>query len=112
MFERFHWRRLGGSVFRYDGVEQADDSPHEDWLNHIAPALMFLRSFLIARNIKLKVLTVDATSISFLDHSEPDILLGTAPQRGDEIVLAEPTNPQSSEATVRSFIDAAVAATQ
>lgn len=112
MLERFHWRRLGGSVFRYDGVVQADDTLHEDWLNHIAPSLMFLRSFLVARGITLKFLTVDASSISFLDHSTPDILLGAAPQRGPELVFADPTNIQSSEATLRNFIDAAVAATQ
>lgn len=69
--ERLHWRRLGGSVFRYDGVSQADGTLHEDWLNHIAPSLMFPQSFLIARGITLKFLTVDASSIRFLDHSMP-----------------------------------------
>lgn len=69
--ERLHWRRLGGSVFRYDGVSQADGTLHEDWLNHIAPSLMFPQSFLVARGITLKFLTVDASSIRFLDHSMP-----------------------------------------
>src|SRR5277367_2928321 len=51
MLERFHWQRLGGSVFRYDGVEQADGSVLEDWLNHVAPALMFLRSYALQHGI-------------------------------------------------------------
>ena len=98
-------------MFRYDGVEQEDGSRYEDWLNHIAPSLMFLRSFLLDRDITLRFLTIDASSISFLDHSARALQLGTAPQTGDEIVLADPTNPQSSEAKIRSFVDAAVTAT-
>ena len=112
MLERFHWQRLGGSVFRYDGVEQADGTRYEDWLNHIAPSLMFLRAFLLNRRIALRFLTVDASSISFLDHSDPSIQLGTTPQSGRQVELASPSNDQSSERTIRDFLDAATAATQ
>jgi hypothetical protein len=112
MLERFHWRRLGGSVFRYEGVRQEDGTLYEDWLNHVAPSLMFLRSFLLSHGIRLRFLTVDASSISFLDHSDRDFPLGTAPQNGPQINLADPTNPQSSEIRISEFVDAATAATQ
>jgi hypothetical protein len=79
MFERFNWRRMGGSVFRYDGVDQPGGGKYEDWLNHVVPALMFMRSFLINKNIQLRFFTIDAASVSFLDHSDPAVLLGTAP---------------------------------
>jgi hypothetical protein len=112
MLERFHWRRLGGSVFRYDGiVNEADGTPFEDWLNHVIPALMFLRSFLISRNITLRFFTVDASSTSFLDHSDPAQLYGNAPQTGAQLDFAVPTNVQSSEATIRAFVEAGIAAT-
>jgi hypothetical protein len=107
MLERFRWRRLGGSVFRYDGVAQDDGSTNEDWLNHVVPSLMFLRSFILRKQLQLKFFTVDAASISFLDHSDPQALLGTAPVAGQHLDLAEPSNKQSAEGTVRSFIDAA-----
>ncbi len=112
MLERFHWRRLGGSVFRYDGiVNQTDGTQYEDWLNHVIPSLMFLRSFLISRNITLRFFTVDASSTSFLDHSDLGQLYGTAPQRGSDLLFATPTNSQSSENAIRACVEAAIQAT-
>lgn len=111
MLERFHWKRLGGSVFRYDGIEN-DGVLYEDWLNHVVPSLMFLRSFVLSRGITLKFFTLDASSVSFLDFSEPDIPLGTSPQAGGNLTFAEPGNNQSSVATIRGFMDAARDATQ
>jgi hypothetical protein len=49
MFERFGWERLGGSVLRYEMRDA-----QEDWLNDVAPALMIFRSYLLAKDIKLK----------------------------------------------------------
>lgn len=107
MLERFGWKRLGGSVFRYDGVEQPDGTKQEDWLNHVVPALMFLRSYIRSKNLQLKFFTVDAASISFLDHSDPASLLGTAPQDGNQIALVQPTNTQSAIGTIQAFVDTA-----
>jgi hypothetical protein len=112
MLERFYWKRLGGSVFRYEGILQDDATRYEDWLNHVAPSLMFLRSYLLQHNITLRFFTVDAASTSFLDHSDPSALLGPNPQRGDCINLAEPTNSQSSVSTIKNFIDTGIQATQ
>ena len=111
MLERFYWKRLGGSVFRYEGIPQDDGTCYEDWLNHVAPSLMFLRSYLLQHDITLRFFTVDASSTSFLDHSDPSALLGPNPQRGDDINLAEPTNSQSSVKTIKKFIDTGIQAT-
>jgi len=110
MLERFHWKRLGGSVFRYEGVER-EGILYEDWLNDVVPSLMFLRSFVLSRGITLKFFTLDASSVSFLDFSEPALPLGIAPQIGDDLAFAEPTNNQSSVATLRAFVTAAKEAT-
>ena len=106
MLERFHWNRLGGSVFRYDGIAHSG-TKQEDWLNHIVPALMFFRSYILSKNLKLKFFTVDASSTSFLDHSDPKSLFGTAPEAGPQLPLASPTNTQSAESTIRTFVDQA-----
>jgi len=111
MLERFYWKRIGGSVFRYEGILQSDETRYEDWLNHVAPSLMFLRSYLLQHNITHRFFTVDASSSSFLDHSDPSTLLGSNPQRGAEVILAEPTNTQSSVRTITNFIEAGIQAT-
>lgn len=110
MLERFHWKRLGGSVFRYDGLPDDGGKLQEDWLNHVIPSLMFLRSFIVKKKVELKFFTIDSASISFLDHSDPALKLGTAPQPGSKVALGTPTNKQSAEGTIRAFIDAAIAA--
>lgn len=110
MLERFHFKRLGGSVFRYSGVPDHDGIVYEDWLNHIVPAVMFFRSYILAKKIKLKFLTIDANSISMLDHSDRLALLGARPASGSKLVLKEPTNKQSSEQKLRDFVDAAKSA--
>ena len=107
MLERFHFKRLGGSVFRYSGIVDANGNTQEDWLNHVVPALMFFRSFVVAHNITLKFFTVDASSISMLDHSDPGSPYGAAPTNGAALSLNTPSNVQSSEQTIRGFIDAA-----
>lgn len=107
MFERFHWRRLGGSVLRYSGEQQEDGTFQEDWLNHVAPALMFMRAYLLRHAITLKYFTLDTTSVAHVDHSDPAMLLGRQPISGQDMELATPTNSQSSDATIRSVVDAA-----
>lgn len=111
MLERFHWRRLGGSVFRYEGVEDAAGDLQEDWLNHVAPALMFMRSYAIQHGITFRFFTLDAQSVAFVDHSDAGLPFGLQPQTGAQIVFADPTNQQSSQQTIRDFIDAGTAAT-
>lgn len=111
MLERFHWRRLGGSVFRYDGVEDVNGELQEDWLNHVAPALMFMRSYALNHNVTLRFFTLDAQSVAFVDHSDPGLPFGAQPVDGATVVFANPTNEQSSQERIRNFIDAGIAAT-
>ena len=110
MLERFGFRRLGGSVFRYEGQENAAGDVSEDWLNHVAPAITLLRSYVLRNNLLLARFTVDAHSVAFVDHSDPAALYGTPVQRGDDLTLIEPTNPQAGEASLRAFVDACAAA--
>jgi len=110
MLERFHWRRLGGSVFRYSGTTDINGDVYEDWLNHVVPAIMFFRSFVLANNIHLRFFTLDANSISLLDHSDPAELLGSAPAKGPGLVFATPSNGRSSVKTIRKVVDAAIKA--
>jgi hypothetical protein len=106
MLERFGWRRLGGSVFRYEGFRDADGVLQEDWLNHVAPALMFFRSYLLAKNITLTRFTLDTSSVVHIDQSDPTLPLGFPPQTAASLNLQAPTNPQSAEQALRNFITA------
>jgi CRISPR/Cas system-associated endoribonuclease Cas2 len=110
MFERFGWKRVGGSVLRYDGEEQADGSMQEDWLNCVAPALMFFRSYVLEKKLKLTFFTIDAASTSFLDNSDPIAMLGRAPEAGTALPLVAPICEQSAAATIRKFVDATATA--
>jgi hypothetical protein len=108
MLERFNWHRLGGSVFRYDGIpDAATQGLREDWLNDVVPALMFFRSFILRNNIHLKFFTVDASGASFIDHSDSTLLYGEQPLNGDALNLGTPTNEQSSIKALREFVTAA-----
>lgn len=111
MLERFGWQRLGGSVFRYPHSAVRDSSSGEDWLNAVVPALMFFRSFVLERRLTLTRFTVDASSVSFLDLSDPKAKLGKPVAKGSSLPLVDPTNKQSAEKKLRSFVDDAAKAT-
>lgn len=108
MLERFHFQRLGGSVFRYHGVPDKTGEFYEDWLNHVGPALMFFRSYVLGKNMNLKFFTIDTSSTSQVDNSDPEDRYGEIPKTSDAIDLATPTNPQSSVETIRTFLDSSV----
>jgi hypothetical protein len=108
MFERFGWKRLGGSVFRYGGRKIAG-VVQEDWLNDVAPAVMFFRSYVVRNSIQVKSFTLDAMSVSRVDCSVAPHF-GRRPRIGTKLSLKKPTNVQSSEKKLRNFIDAAIAA--
>ena len=107
MFERLHWRRLGGTVLRYSGEQRADGTTgEEDWFNHVAPALVFMRAYCIQHSITIRYFTLDASGVAHIDHSDPAMPLGNQPHMGANLVLANPTNQQSSQQTIRDSIDA------
>jgi hypothetical protein len=102
MFERFGWRRLGGSVFRYEKSKS-----QEDWLNEVVPAIMFFRSYVLAHGINVKFFTLDAGSITRIDFSDPAKTLGRQPVSGSGLKLRVPTNKQSSVKTIKRFVSSA-----
>lgn len=110
MFERFGWKRLGGSVFRYSG-RKINGRVTEDWLNDVIPSLMFFRSYVLKNQIDLKFFTLDSASVCFLDFSDPALTLGRMPQDGPGLTLSTPTNTQSAASKLREFVDDAIAST-
>jgi len=102
MLERFGWQRLGGSVFRYPGA-----GGDEDWLNQVVPSLMFFRSYILAKGITLRFFTLDASSISFVDQSDPVGVFGAPPVSGAALPLVQPTNNQSSVGAIQALVNAA-----
>lgn len=109
MFERFGFKRLGGSVLRYDG-EAVGDALEEDWLNGVVPALMFFRSYVLNHGISVRFFTLDTNSVSRIDLSDPTWAYGEPPQVGADLDLRQPTNSQPSERRLRDFVDAATSA--
>jgi hypothetical protein len=103
MLERFGWKRLGGSVFRYPAPDE-----EEDWLNEVVPSLMFFRSYILRHGIELRFMTLDTNSVVHLDYSDPAATVGSVPMSGDDLLLKEPTNVQSSEERIRRFVTSAV----
>ena len=101
--ERFGWKRLGGSTFRYP----ADPGADEDWLNHVIPSLMFLRSFLVGRGHQLKFFTIDAHGVSLIDQNDPFLIAGFPPVKSEYIRFSEPTNVQSALKALKEFVDGA-----
>jgi hypothetical protein len=110
MFERFGWRRLGGTVLRYQGRALADGTLEEDWLHDVIPSLIFFRSYVLNHQIEVRFFTLDSMSVAHLDFSDPGRTFGILPQRGAGLDLRQPTNTQSSERRIRDFVDAAVSA--
>ena len=111
MLERFGWRRLGGSVFRYEGRQVPGGILEEDWLNDVVPSLMFFRSYILKNNIELRFMTLDTNSIARIDSSDPIVTFGNQPLDGSSLDLLTPTNAQSSVTRIRKFVTSAKKAT-
>ena len=105
MLERFGFRRLGGSVFRYQGTRDASGHDTDDWLNHVAPALMLFRSYVVHNGLTLSRFTIDAHSVAFVDLSDAAAPIGTSPCTGAAVALESPTNAQAGEKDLRKFVD-------
>lgn len=98
--ERYGWKRLGGSVFRYP-----TDNREPDWLNDVGPSVAFFRSYCLKNAITVKYFTIDASGAAFVDHSDAEALLGNQPLAGNDLNLATPTNGQSSVKALKDFAD-------
>jgi hypothetical protein len=58
MFLRFGWQNLGSSTYRYPHTDR--EGAPEDWLNHVVPALMLLRSYFTTTGRVLHRFTIDS----------------------------------------------------
>src|SRR5690349_3373939 len=90
MLERFGWKRLGGSVFRYSVRSSKAAGLQEDWLNDIAPSLMFFRAYIRKHKLSLTRLTIDSQGVSFLDHSDASAPIGRGVISGAKMKLLKP----------------------
>jgi len=58
-FEKLGWEALGGTSYRYPPLNNATQL--EDWINHVVPALMLFRRYLLSSpRVTLTRMTIDA----------------------------------------------------
>lgn len=77
----------------------------EDWLNHVIPALMFFRSYVLSKNMNLEKFTLHSNSEEFVDVSDPDIKLGNIPLRNNDFLIKDATIKHSSIKKIKEFLD-------
>jgi len=100
-FERFGWENLGGSSYRYPRLGTTDQ-PVEDWFNHVVPALMLFRTYIISSGRTLKKFTLDAHSSSGFSPSSE---FGHAPSNDTaEFDLYDPTNAAFGEKNLLKWL--------
>jgi hypothetical protein len=59
LFERLGWQNLGGSSYRYPSLGSQSKHPTEDWFNHVIPALMLFRAYIVTSEHRLTKFTID-----------------------------------------------------
>ena len=101
MLERFGWENLGGTSYRYPKLG-TQDHPTEDWLNHVVPALMFFRAYVLHAQITVSRFTLDTHSST---GCNPQAEYGTLPVT-EGILLYTPTSPQFGEGQLRQWLQA------
>jgi hypothetical protein len=97
MFERLHWQAIGGSCFRYPQIAQPPIA--EDWLNHVVPALMLFRTYVLENSIPVNKYSLDSHSSTGFVRS-PGV--GRAPRR--KVVLATPISAQFGEQHLSNWL--------
>ena len=102
-FERFGWQHTGGSSYSYPRQgSQSDNLAEEDWFNHVIPALMLFRAYIVDSGRELPKFTLNVQSSTSRDMSSG---LGTPPLRGNDIELHEPSNRQFGESNLRQWLE-------
>lgn len=101
MFERFGWQNLGGSSYRYPTL---GEQPYaEDWFNHVLPALMLFRTYLLESGMPLTKFSLDVQSST---GYFPSRKFGTAPKGASEIKFYKPTKTAFGLKKLKTWIDA------
>ena len=68
LFEKLGWQSLGGSSYRYPKLGSHLSHPAEDWLNHVIPALMLFRRYVMSGpRVTLTSFTLDAQASTGCD---------------------------------------------
>lgn len=101
-FERLGWQNLGGSSYRYPKLG-THDQPVEDWFNHIIPALMLFRCYVVSSDSRnVSKFTLDVQSSSGFNPNES---FGTPPQSSSGVKFYEPTNQQFGLRNLQNWLD-------
>jgi hypothetical protein len=98
LFQRFGWENVGGSCYRYPPLRQRPAV--EDWLNHVVPALMLFRAFVLKQDLQVNKYSLDAHSST--GHSE-----SVANRIADvsEIQFSQPSNQQFGATKLREWLE-------
>lgn len=94
LIERLGWERLDASTYRYPRLGEQADGEREDWFNHVVPALMLFRSYVLTKHLAVKALTLDAVSSTGYRR---DSGVGSPPLQAEQVRLYEPSPAKSEE---------------
>jgi hypothetical protein len=86
LFQRLGWEDLGGSSYRYPRLGTKEKV--EDWFNHVVPALMLFRNYLLKSKRKLTGYTLDVQSSAGYNPSRK---FGKPPLASAKVSLYIPT---------------------
>ena len=106
-FERFGWQNLGGSSYRYPRLGTSlEEQPVENWFNHVIPALMLFRSYVIASRRELTKFSLDVQTSTGLHRSPNGEIFGAPPLPADELHFYAPNNVSFGESNLRDWLGA------
>lgn len=94
LIERLGWERLDAKTYRYPRLGERADSELEDWFNHVVPALMLFRSYVLTKRLAVKALTLDARSSTGYRR---DLGVGSPPLQAEQVRLYEPSPARSED---------------
>lgn len=103
MLERFGWENVGGSSYRYPPLDDRSTPRPEDWFNHVVPALMLFRAYVLKQGLTVSHFSLDASVSTGFNGRH-----GAVPQ--DDPGLAQPNNGAFGEKNLRDWLSAATAA--
>jgi hypothetical protein len=94
LFERLGWERLDARTLRYPRMDEQADGKLENWFNHVVPALMLFRSYVLTKGLAVKSLTLDARSSTGYRR---DSGIGSPPLQAEQVPLYEPSPTRSQD---------------
>ncbi len=98
-FERLGWQHVGGSCYRYPKLGTMDQ-PVEDWFNHVIPALMLFRAYILQSRKRLRAYTIDVQTSAGLRPR-----FGHAPLRANRVTLYKPTKAAFGKRQLLAWLD-------